>query len=284
MELRTDLAVEIRGQHPECGGVTLCEENEDGVSVTVMDVETPEAAHELGRAEGRYITVTLPPLTDYAFLPVRHYQYLSSRLAEMLPEEGTVLVAGLGNPEITPDALGPKAVSMIPATRHIVGELERVTGGCSFRSCAVIAPGVLGQTGVEAMEMIRSVCREIRPAAVIAIDALASRGMERLGCTVQLSDTGIHPGSGVGNCRPAISRAELGVPVIALGVPTVVDAATLACDLLGGSVDRLRPEGQGMMVTPREIDLLIDRSARLLAMTVNHALHPDISPEELLEL
>lgn len=285
MELRTDLALEVRELHPECEGVQCTEKHLDGVTVTSMTVTDERAAKELGRPRGRYITVSLPPLTDHAFMPDSRYECISAELSELLPEQGTVLVAGLGNISVTPDALGPKAVALIPATRHIMAELTRCTDGAPMRSCVVLAPGVLGQTGVEAVELIRAVCRAVQPSAVLTIDALASRSLERLGCTVQISDAGIHPGSGVGNCRPAISQAELGVPVIALGVPTVVDAATLAADLLGhGNVSSLKPDGRGMIVTPREIDLLIERAARLTALAVNHALHPRVDPTELLML
>ncbi len=281
MELRTDLALEVRQMHPHCRGVRCEEEKQGDITVTSMTVETREAAQELGRPVGRYITVSLPSLTDHAFLPGERYECVSEPLSAMLPPEGTILVAGLGNTSVTPDALGPRAVSMIPATRHVIKELERSMGQGGMRSCAVMAPGVLGQTGVEAVEMIRAVCRAVRPAAVVVIDALASRSLERLGCTVQLNDTGVHPGSGVGNCRPAISEAELGVPVIAAGVPTVVDGATLAHDLCAVTP---KPEGRGMIVTPREIDLLINRAARLLALAINHALHPSIDPEELVSM
>ncbi|MBE6758691.1 MAG: GPR endopeptidase [Ruminococcaceae bacterium] len=284
MELRTDLALEMRQMHPDCGGVTCDERTENGVRITTLTVETREAVQKLGRSPGTYVTAELPPLTDHAFLPSQSYETISEQLIRLLPKEGTVLVAGLGNLSVTPDALGPKAASMIPATRHIMRELERSTGESGLRSCAVIAPGVLGQTGVEAAELIAAVCRSIKPSAVIAIDALASRSVRHLGCTVQISDTGIHPGSGVGNCRPSISEKELGVPVIALGVPTVVDASTLAHDLTGGSAHSVDPEGRKMIVTPSEIDLLIDRAARLVALAVNHALHPSIDPEELLAL
>lgn len=284
MELRTDLALESREQHPDCQGVKCTQTVDGDVTVTDMTVETQEAVRRLGRPQGKYVTVALPPLTDHAFLPEGKYETVSAVLAQMLPPEGTILVAGLGNHSITPDALGPKAVSMIPATRHILAELRRSTQKNGLRSCAVIAPGVLGQTGVEAVELIASVCRAVRPAAVIVIDALASRSLDRLGCTIQISDAGIQPGAGVGNCRPSISSAELGVPVIAVGVPTVVDASTLACDLTGGVTDAVKPEGRGMIVTPREIDLLIDRAARLAALAVNHALHPNIDPEELIAL
>lgn len=287
MELRTDLALELRQQHPDCPGVECTEQRDGDVTITVMNVQE-QAVRELGREAGRYITVSLPAITDHAFLPDRRYECVSEQIRALLPENGTVLVAGLGNLSVTPDALGPKAAELIPATRHIVAELKRVTEGAGLRSCAVMAPGVLGQTGVEAIELIRAVCGAVKPAAVIAIDALASCSLERLGCTVQISDTGIHPGAGVGNCRPAITRRELGVPVIAVGVPTVVDAAVLAADLTGergeNSEARVRPEGRGMIVTPREIDLLIDRAARLTALAVNHALHPTVDPVELLSL
>ena len=284
MERRTDLALEIREQHSDCAGVS-CRERESGsVTVTEMSIDTPHAARELRRPEGIYITVTLQPLTDNAVFTEDIYRSISGPLAEMLPPTGTVLVAGLGNLSVTPDALGPKAVSMIPATRHIIGEMERSMGCAGLRSCAVIAPGVLGQTGVEAAALISAVCREVKPSAVVVIDALASRSLDRLGRTVQLCDTGIQPGAGVGNCRPAISCDLLGVPVIALGVPTVVDAVSLAYDLTGGNISALKPGGRSMIVTPREIDLLIDRAARLLALAVNHALHPDIDPEELIAL
>ena len=284
MELRTDLALEMQEQYPDCQGVKCTQTADGDVTVTDITVKTQEAARRLGRPEGKYITVALPPLTDHAFLPEEKYAAVSEVLSQMLPEEGTVLVAGLGNHSVTPDALGPRTVSMIPATRHILAELSRTTDRSGLRSCAVIAPGVLGQTGVEAVELIASVCRAINPAAVIVIDALASRRLERLGCTIQISDAGIQPGAGVGNCRPSISRRELGVPVIAVGVPTVVDASTLAYDLTGGVTDAVKPEGRGMIVTPREIDLLIDRAARLAALSVNHALHPTVDPEELIAL
>ncbi len=284
MELRTDLALETREQFPECSGVRCTETDDDGVTVADMTIETDNAARQLGRPKGRYVTVTLPPLTDHAFLPEEKYESLSRILIELLPPEGTVLIAGLGNHSITPDALGPRAASMIPATRHILREMSRTTGTGGLRPCAVIAPGVLGQTGVEAVELIASVCRSVQPAVVVVIDALASRSLDRLGRTVQISDTGIQPGAGVGNCRPAISKNELGVPVIAVGVPTVVDASTLAYDLTGGIRNAAKPDGRGMIVTPREIDLLIDRAARLTALAINQALHPSIDPTELIEL
>ena len=205
---------------------------------------------------------------------------------------GLVLVAGLGNVEITPDALGPKAASKVLATRHIRGEVARSTGLDRLRAVAVVNTGVTGQTGIETGELLQGVIKNIRPSAMIAVDALASRRLERLGCTVQISDTGISPGASVGNRRVRIGSDTMGIPVIAVGVPTVVDAVTLAFDLLEiddekESVELSRsvsPQGRSMVVTPKEVDLLIDRAARLISLSVNMALQTDIDTEDLLDL
>ena len=159
-------------------------------------------------------------------------QTAAKEIRSLLPEKGLVLVAGLGNSDITPDDLGPRTANMILATRHISEELARAVGLIGLRPVAVLAPGVLGQTGIETGELLYSIVQRLSPAALIVVDALASRRLDRLGCTLQISDTGISPGSGVGNARPHISRETMGVPVISMGVPTVVDAATLAADLL----------------------------------------------------
>lgn len=286
MEYRTDLALEERELRGDCGGVRSDERRIKDVTVSRITVETAEGARSLGKPVGSYVTVEMPPLTDSAFAPDERYEIISSELAALLPEKGTVLAVGLGNSRITPDALGPRTALQIAATRHITEELHRSAGFDALRSCAVIAPGVLGQTGIEVLDLLRALCRSIKPAAVIVIDAMASRRLARLGCTVQISDAGISPGAGVGNDRPEISRGELGIPVVSVGVPTVVEAATLASDLTGDSTagSRVSPRGAGMIVTPREIDLLIDRSSRLLALSINHALHPEIDPIELLSL
>lgn len=289
MERRTDLALEARELHPDCEGVTYDESREGDVVLSRMRIDSAQASSLLERPVGAYITVQLPALTDSAFLPDERYTALSRELSALLPKKGLVLVAGLGNETITPDALGPRTASLVLATRHITEELKRSSGFDRLRPCAVITPGVLGQTGIEANELIASVCAALRPSAVIAIDALASRRLSRLGCTVQLSDTGISPGAGVGNNRPALSEDTLGVPVIALGVPTVVEASTLAADLMDGELsdetaNAVCPRGCGMIVTPREIDLLITRAARLLALAVNHALHPTLDPVELMSI
>ena len=193
---------------------------------------------------------------------------------------------GLGNESITPDALGSRAAGMVLATRHIQGEFARSAGLDDLRPTAVLSPGVLGQTGVESGEITRGLCSIVNPAAIIAIDALAARSVSRLGCTVQLCDSGIAPGSGVGNNRQVMNRESLGIPVIAIGVPTVVDARTIAIELTGreDADQDVTPRGSEMMVTPREIDLIISRASRLVAIAINSALQPEYSPLELISI
>ena len=206
-----------------------------------------------------------------------------------MPVNGLVLVAGLGNMEITPDSLGPKTSRRVLATRHIGGEIARSTGLDRLRPVAVMQTGVTGQTGIETGEYILSIVRRIRPTAVVAIDALASRRTERLGCTLQISDTGISPGAGVGNHRTKITKETIGVPVIAIGVPTVVDAQTLAADILGNDCNRktqkmLMPQGRQLVVIPREIDLLTERASRLIAFALNGALQNEFDLPDLISL
>ena len=287
MQWRSDLALEAaEGLSPGAlapEDVFREEEERGGARVTRITVRSGRGAQALGKPQGRYVTVEVPPLSDNEEQLEAHARVVGEQLAALLPAQGPVLVVGLGNEHITPDALGPQAAGMVLATRHIGGEFARSVGLDDLRPAAVLIPGVLGRTGVESGE---TVCGVVQPAAVIAIDALAARSLSRLGCTVQLSDTGIAPGSGVGNSRKVLDRETIGVPVIAVGVPTVVDAATLAHDLTGGdgAQDTVAPRGAAMMVTPREIDLMISRASRLVAMAVNCALQPDYSPLELISV
>ncbi len=277
MQIRTDLAMEA------VADASLHKQQADGMELCTLDL-TPEDAARIKKTAGRYITATLAPLTDDERELEKKAIILGEQLRRLLPEDGGVLVVGLGNEAITPDALGPCTASMVLATRHIQGEFARSVGLNDLRPTVVLKPDVLGNTGVESSEMVRGVCQVIKPAAVIAVDALAARSLERLGCTVQLSDTGISPGSGVGNKRKALNRERLKLPVIGIGVPTVVDAGTLARDLTGSEQGVVLPRGAEMMVTPREIDLMIARAARLLAMTIHAALQPTYSPLELLSI
>jgi spore protease len=292
-ERRTDLAVEERELLGEdIKGVRYSKEEIEGLPIERLHIGTQRAGQLLKKPVGTYITVELPPLTDSIRDTDSRVKALSEEIRRLLPVNGLVLIAGLGNVEITPDALGPKAASKVLATRHIQGEIARSTGLDKLRAVAVVNTGVTGQTGIETGELLQGVIKNIRPSAVIAVDALASRRLERLGCTVQISDTGIAPGAGVGNRRIRIDQDTMGVPVIAVGVPTVVDALTLAFDLLDISdekegrelSDAVSPQGRSMVVTPKEIDLLIDRAAHLISLAINMALQTDIDTEDLLNL
>ena len=199
-------------------------------------------------------------------------------IRSLLPQEGTVLVVGLGNSSITPDALGPQVAQHILVTRHLTEELARSLGMGSLRKTAALIPGVLGQTGVESGELTAALVNFIQPSAVIVVDALAAQDYGRLGRTIQISDSGIAPGSGVQNSRKELSRRTLGIPVLSIGVPTVIDAATLAAQLTGSSCEQAH---QTAMVTPREIDRLIGHSAKFIALAINKALYPELSLEEI---
>lgn len=290
MELRTDLAVEAREIAGEdISGVEYKTYSENGLEISRLTVKTKKAQQQLGKEIGTYITVELPSLTDNFTETDERLEIIGREIRRLLPVNGLVLVAGLGNPEITPDSLGPKTASHILATRHITGEIARATGLDRLRPVAVMQTGVTGQTGIETGEYILSVVRRIKPTAVVAIDALASRRLERLGCTLQISDTGISPGAGVGNHRTKINRETIGIPVIAIGVPTVVDAQTLANDLLSGDIgesikQEISPNGRQMVVIPREIDLLTERAARLISFSLNGALQNEFKLPELISL
>ncbi len=284
--MRTDLALEQRELNPDCKDGIDSEEKEVGdIKITKIKIKNNAGAESIGKPIGTYVTVEMPPLTDSGELNDDAVEAICDELADFLPKKGLVLVAGLGNTSITPDAIGPKTANGILATRHIEGEIARSIGLDDMRPVAVIAPGVLGQTGIETGEIIAGIVELIKPAAVIVIDALASRCLSRLGCTVQMSDAGICPGSGVGNKRAEISRRTVGVPVIAVGVPTVVDAVTLAEDLTGYECrNTVSPRGAKMIVTPQEIDLLISRGATTLSRAVNCALQQEIDRETLMSL
>jgi spore protease len=212
---------------------------------------------------------------------------VGGQLKTLLPAEGPVLVVGLGNRAMTPDAVGPLAADSVLVTRHLISAMPKHFSG--FRPVAVFRAGVLGTTGVESAEAVRGLAAEVQPALIIAIDALASRRCGRVCRTVQLSDTGIIPGSGVGNHRWALDRETLGVPVIAIGVPTVVDSATLAADLLeeAGIMEidenKLRRGQENLMVTPRDIDAQVRDLSKVVGYGINWALQ-DLEIEEIAAL
>ena len=281
-KVRTDLALEAHEQRLEDGenaaeGVTFSRKETGIGAVTELTVCSPEGEKALGKPRGRYITVELDALLrrrEDAFADT--CGVLSGALRSLLGgASGGVLVAGLGNRDITPDAIGPGTVDHLLVTRHLRAQLPEFFG--SFRSVSAVCSGVLGTTGIESGDVIAALCARLQPELVIAVDALASRRADRLCRTVQLSDTGIIPGSGVGNARQALSRDTLGVPVIAVGVPTVVDAAALACTLARQSGCTLDPDSfggeGGMIVTPRDIDKSVRDISRLLGYSINLALH-----------
>ncbi len=282
MNYRTDLTIELTEAAGETEGIYTDHSEKNGVKITRTVISSRQAAESIGKPQGEYYTLEMLPFSDSAFEPEECFEAASDILAGMLPKHGGILAVGLGNIGITPDALGPKAASRILATRHISHELAEKCGLAPLRQTSVIAPGVLGQTGIEAAEFIRSLVNSLRPSAVIVIDAMASRSLSRLGCTLQISDSGISPGAGVGNNRPRIDSDYLGTRVISMGVPTVVDMQTLAADLCGER--RARIVDSGMIVSPREIDLLTDRAANFIGMAVNAALQPHIHPKELMQL
>lgn len=290
MQMRTDLAIEARELAGDrVAGTDYREYRENGMKISRLTVKTQRAGQLLGKDAGTYITVEMPSLTDNFTETDERIKTIGREIRRLLPVNGLLLVAGLGNEEITPDSLGPKTGARVLATRHITGELARAAGLDRLRPVAVMNTGVTGQTGIETGEYILSVVKRIRPNAVIAVDALASRRIERLGRTVQISDAGISPGAGVGNHRTRISKETIGVPVIAIGVPTVVDAQTFAGDLLSDSAVRrsaVLPNHnvRQMIVIPREIDLLTERASRLLAFSLNAAMQNAFDLKELVSL
>ncbi len=290
MQLRTDLAVEAReiaGEH--ISGVDFKTYSENGLEISRLTIKNQKAKQELGKDMGTYITIELPSLTDNFTETDERLKTIGFEIRRLLPVHGLLLVVGLGNKEITPDSLGPKTSSHVLATRHITGETAKATGLDKLRPVAVMQTGVTGQTGIETGEYILSVVKRIRPNAVVAVDALASRRLERLGCTLQISDTGISPGAGVGNHRTKITKETIGVPVIAIGVPTVVDVQTFANDLTDGKMyteqkNRIEPSGKQMIITPREIDLLTERASRLIGFALNAAIQNEFELADLISL
>lgn len=285
MEPRTDLALEKREilgkKEPE--GVESSEFTEGEVSFTKIKILNEKGSEALGKPVGTYITAEIPQLTKNPINDEDTIEAIAKQLRSLLPEDGAVLVAGLGNTDITPDAVGPKSVSMVLATRHIDKSLSEEIGLGELRSVAGFVPGVLGRTGLEAAESVKGIVNSVSPSAVIVVDALAARRLSRLGTTVQLSDTGIIPGSGVGNARKEITERSVGIPVISVGIPTVVDVGTLVNDLTGSKSD-IPQENRNMIITPREIDIVIERASELIGMAINKALQPDISVDEMMML
>lgn len=309
-KIRTDLAIETREIYKtaqkiddEVPGVkTTVDNSDEDMLITKVKITTKEAEEALQKPQGIYVTIESSKLKeDYENV----HEKIAKKVSETIKELGnliagdTVLVVGLGNWDVTADALGPKVISDIEITRHLLEYMpEYVVPGT--RPVCAVSPGVLGTTGIETGEIIKGIVEKIRPNLIIAIDALASRKMERVSTTIQISDTGITPGSGIGNKRNAIDKETLGIPVIAIGVPTVVDAATIANDTLELMIGKLKeekseiadaiekmendnkysyikevlsPEELNYIVTPSAIDEIITNVSKVLASGINTALN-----------
>lgn len=285
MALRTDLAMETAARvlgKGELKGIKSEKETlgEIGLEIIRVKILDEEGAKKVGKPVGEYVTVKfLDPMEDYSPCFEGRAEAVAGEIKRLCPHCGSVLAVGLGNRHITPDAVGPLCAEKIFPTAHIKKFAPEMWSE-DFSQITVIETGVMGQTGIEASRQTAAVCREISPERVIAVDALACSELENLGRTVQICNTGISPGSGVENARKELSKATLGVECIAIGVPTVVDMSTVAEQLGAGE----RPECGGMMVTPRNIDKIVESAAKYIAYGINRAFLGDLTVEEITSL
>lgn len=313
----TDLALEIAENICENEGYDGIEINTeecdlDNTTVTVVNITNDRGIEATGKPKGSYITLESDFIKENDIeAHEKLISILSSHIKTLCPKNTTTtLVIGLGNYHVTPDSLGPKVVDKILVTRHIRDTVPEDINN-SVSSVAALAPGVMGMTGIETAEVVKGVTDRVKPDLVIAIDALAARKVSRVNSTIQLSDTGVAPGAGVGNKRKTLNKESLGVPVIAIGVPTVVDAATMANDTIEKVIDALLnestkgsqfynmlkdtaeeekynlikevldPYAENMFVTPKEVDAVIDNIVNIIANSINIALHPGINMEDI---
>ena len=293
--VRTDLALEARESFEEddvkIRGVRVetREDEEKEIRTTLVKIETENGARTMGKPVGTYITMEAPNMSGQ---DEDYHREISQALAHHLKEllhlekEKSILVVGLGNREITPDALGPQVIQNLKITRHIIKEYGKAgMGKEKAHQISSLVPGVMAQTGMETMEIIRGVIRETDPDAVIAIDALAARSVRRLNCTIQITDTGINPGSGVCNHRCGLNEETLGIPVIGIGVPTVVDGATIVHDAIAHLLENLEeaemeeflqelitPRLHRMFVTPKDVDETVKRLSYTISEGINIAM------------
>lgn len=317
--IRTDLALETRelykkDNNREVPGVEVEEDNEEeGINITTVKILDNVGSKIMGKQIGTYITMEIPGMRHY---DADFQDALSKSFAKQLSrvtnlkKDSTAMVVGLGNWNITPDALGPRVISKLMVTRHLKKYMPDEIDEAINPVCA-ISPGVLGITGIETAEIVQGAVAKVKPDIMIVIDALASRKFERVATTIQIGDTGLAPGSGVGNKRIAFTKESMGIPVIAVGIPTVVDGATMANDTIDLIIDNLIEESKNnkelyrmiksinrdekymmirellnpyigdLMVTPKEIDTLIDDAAKVIANGINIALHPGIGLDDI---
>lgn len=279
MNIRTDLAVESIASSSDINKGIHQINRGKAFRITEIIIDDDSHIDTVGKGKGRYITLEGSSLSKFSDDYEDMAQELAEELKQLIPD-GEILVVGLGNNDITPDALGPQVAAKVLATRHLRDELDSSEEAflTSLRRVSVFAGGVLGQTGIETAEIVDAVCRKLSPAAIIAVDALACSDISRLGTTIQLSDSGISPGSGVSNARKELSQKLFGIPVIAVGVPTVVDMHTIVRSLTGSDI---QPELPNMMVTPRDVDRLTERASQLIAFGINLALQPSLTFEDV---
>ena len=280
MKKRTDLAIERFSDlsadgKGEISGAVKEEFKKDGLSVTRIEINTTDAAEAIGKPVGIYYTVEIDSPVINPASEGKAEKVISDILITLI-EGNNVLVAGLGNPDITPDALGPFSAKKIFVTRHIPSDMRSSLGLGTEKNTAAIAVGVLGQTGLESEETVSAAAASTHADTVIVIDALAAGSIKRIGTSVQITDTGITPGSGVQGGRKTISKESLGVKVVSIGVPTVVDALNIVSELGGDTRDM-----ESFFVTPKDADRLTERLSKIISSSINRALFPEISPREL---
>ena len=286
-QVRTDLALEakesIDGKEDEIRGIKIEEDydKDSDVHITKVIIETKNGARAMGKPMGTYVTLEAPGMIE----PEEDYHQeisdiMAGEIRKLLSEpdqEKSILVVGLGNREVTADALGPNVVDNLFINRHIVMEYGKLAYNCSkMHMVSSLVPGVMAKTGMESAEIIKGVIEQTHPDQVIVIDALAARSTKRLNRTIQITNTGIHPGSGVGNHRNALTKESLGVPVLAIGVPTVVDAATIVGDAVG-EYPKALSELNNMYVTSKDVDLQIQQISHILCDALNKALDLSIA-------
>lgn len=321
INVRTDLALEAKEiyqqehkKEKDIDGIEVINEVDKDINVTTVKVKNAQGSEKLGKPIGDYVTIDIPTFTAYDGETMdRVSQVVAEVLGRMikLDVDKTALVVGLGNWKVTPDALGPKVTEGIMVTRHLKTVMPEIMNE-SVRPVCSIAPGVLGITGMETVEIIKGVVQRVHPDVVICIDALAARRVERVNTTIQISDTGISPGAGVGNNRKQINEENLGVKVIAIGVPTVVDAVTIANDTIDMVIDSLMNNSSSgndfykmlnsmdrneksllirevlsskalgeMIVTPKDIDLVINSLSKIISNGINMAVQPNMDMEDI---
>ena len=291
-EIRTDLALEsgerFREKHVEIHGVIVEEtqKKDSDIKTTIVKIETENGSAAMGKPQGSYITIEAPALSepDETYLDTVAGE-IANHLKQLFPfqQNQTVLVVGLGNRKATADALGPWVIEKIHITRHMIQEfgMDWETDTYKYKISALI-PGVMAATGMETYEIVKGVVEEIKPDVVIAVDALAARGIRRLGRTIQMTDTGVHPGSGVGNHRKGLNKETLRIPVIGIGIPTVVDAATIVHDAVEHLLrvlddeeqrefldEMITPNLRSMYVTPKDVDETVELLSKTVAKGIN---------------